>query len=322
MTLRAVAVSGRGLVDPDTPVVHADDEGFIRGRGAFETTRVYGGRPFRLSAHIARLQSSAVRLGLEPVDAEDAEAVVQQALGEAGLDEAFLRIYATPGREGTGPPLLLAVVGELPTDLEETRSRGIGLVSFQLGLDVSGSWPLGGVKSISYAVNMMAVDEAKRRGGDDAVFIARGGVVLECPTANIWWRRGSTLYTPSLELGVLAGVTRAVALESLPTLGYDVAEGVFELGELAGAEEAFTTSSVREVMPAVALDGQSLGAGEPGEAASALQGELRRSAADEDRLRRRQRRASRSVPHDRRPSRREDGGHAGPAADDEGSQER
>jgi 4-amino-4-deoxychorismate lyase len=279
MTLRAVAVSGRGPVDPDEPVVHADDEGFIRGRGAFETTRIYGGRPFRLSAHIARLQTSAERLGLEPIDAEEAEAVVRQALGAAGLDEAFLRIYATPGREGSGQSLLLALVGELPADLEEIRARGIELVSFQLGLDVSGSWPLGGVKSISYAVNMMAVDEARRRGADDAVFLAQGGVVLECPTANIWWRQGSALHTPSLSLGVLAGVTRAVALETLPTLGYDVAEGVFELGELAGADEAFTTSSVREVMPAVVVDGRPIGAGEPGEAAAALQRELRRMAA-------------------------------------------
>jgi 4-amino-4-deoxychorismate lyase len=278
MTLLAVAVAGRGLVDPDEPVVYADDEGFLRGRGAFETVRVYGGRPFRLQEHLARLQASAARLGLAPIDEREATALADRALAAAGADEAFLRLYSTPGREGRGEPLLLALVGELPPDLDEMRVRGIGLVSIPLGLDALGSWPLGGVKSTSYAVNMMAGDEARRRGGDDAVFLAAGEIVLECPTANVWWRRASTLYTPSLELGVLAGVTRAACIEILPALGYEVVEGAFPLGDLAEAEEAFTTSSVREVMPAVALDGAPIGSGEPGQAATALQVELRRLA--------------------------------------------
>src|SRR5262249_47129403 len=130
-----------------------------------------------------------------------------------------------------------------------------------------------------YAVNMMAVDEAQRQGGDDALFLAQQQVVLECPTANIWWRLGDTLYTPSLELGVLAGVTRAVLVDRLPVLGYELAEGRFAVDDLAQAEEAFATSSVREVMPAVSLDGRPIGSGEPGAAAGALQAELRRLAA-------------------------------------------
>ena len=279
MTLLAVAVSGRGLVDPDEPVVHADDEGFLRGRGAFETTRVYGGRPFRLGDHIARLQASAARLGLPPLDPGEIEALAAQALHAADASEAFLRLYATPGREGSGRPVVLALVGILPSDLEDLRTRGLGLVSVPLGLDVSGSWPLGGVKSMSYAVNMMAVDEAKRQDGDDALFLAQGRVVLECPTANIWWRAGSELHTPSLELGILAGVTRAVLLERLADLGYVLREGMFEVEALAEADEAFTSSSVREVMPVVALDGRTIGDGAPGPAARALQDELRGCAS-------------------------------------------
>jgi 4-amino-4-deoxychorismate lyase len=279
VTLLAVAVSGRGVVDPDQPVVHADDEGFLRGRGAFETTRVYAGRPFRLEDHIARLRASAARLGLPPLDAGEIEALAAQALGAADADEAFLRLYATPGREGSGSPLLLALVGTLPPDLEALRARGLRLVSVPLGLDVSGSWPLGGVKSMSYAVNMMGVDEARRQGGDDALFLAQSRIVLECPTSNVWWRQGSTLRTPSLDLGILAGVTRAVVLERLPGLGYEVQEGAYEVDDLAAAEEAFTTSSVREVMPAVSLDGRPIGDGSPGRAARELQRELRRLAA-------------------------------------------
>ena len=268
MTLISLAVSGRGLVDPDEPVVHADDEAFLRGRGAFETTRVYAGRPFRLERHLERLAESAARLGLA-VPAGIPE-LAAEALGAAGPVDAFLRLYVTPGREARGEPLALALVGELPPDLEDLRQRGISLVTVPLGVDPP--WLLGGVKSTSYAANMVAVDEAKRRGADDALFLARDRIVLEGPTTNVWWRRGETLYTPQLELGVLAGVTRAVLAEAAPELGYRVEEGAYGLPDLLAADEVFTSSSVREVMPVAAVDGTQF---ELGPAARALQAALR-----------------------------------------------
>ena len=274
MTLLALAVSGRGVVDPDEPAVHADDEAFLRGRGAFETARVYGGHPFRLAEHLARLAESARRLGLPPADTDELETLVEQALSAAGRDEAFLRLYRTPGREGRDEPSAYVLVAELPPDLEQMRARGIRLISVPLG--VEGPGLLGGVKSTSYALNMVAVDEAKRRGAQDAVFLALGGTVLEGPTTNVWWRRGRTLFTPALELGILAGVTRAVLLEAAPGLGYEVEEGAFPVEELAGAEEAFTSSSVREVMPVVAIDERRF---ERGPAADELQDALRQLAA-------------------------------------------
>src|SRR6266540_658410 len=134
---------------------------------------------------------------------------------------------------------------------------------------------IGGVKSTSYALNMVAVDQAKARGADDAVFLAGDETVLEATTSNLWWRRGRTLYTPSLHLGILAGVTRAVLIKTAPALGFEVEEGIFPVPELAAAEEAFTSSSVREVMPVVALDGRSIGDGAPGEGTRELQAALR-----------------------------------------------
>ena len=274
MTLIVLAVSGRGLVDPDEPVVHADDEGFLRGLGAFETTRVYGGHPFRLERHLERLGESATRLGLSL--AGGIRELVAEALAAAGPVDAFLRIYVTPGREDRDEPVALALVGELPPELEELRARGLALVSVPLGIDPP--WLLGGVKSTSYAVNMVAVDEAQRRGSDDAVFLAREEIVLEGPTTNVWWRAGDVLRTPALELGVLAGVTREVLLAAAPGLGYRIEEGTYPVSELARADEAFTSSSVREVMPVVALDGAPVGDGRPGPAAAALQAALREAA--------------------------------------------
>ncbi len=268
MTLLAVAVSGRGLVDPSDPVLRADDEALLRGRAAFETVRVYAGRPFRLGAHLERLDSSARAIGLPPVRQDEIEALAYQALDAAASPDAVLRLYWTPGETA------LALVSEVPDSIDELRARGQALVSL-LGVRAEVPWLLPGVKSTSYAVNMAADAEAKRRGADDAVFVDREGVVLEGPTTNIWWRRGGTLYTPSLELGILAGVTRATILELAPAAGYEIAEGTYPLVGLAGAEEAFTSSSVREICPVSSLDGLAI---PRGPAAAALQAALREAA--------------------------------------------
>jgi 4-amino-4-deoxychorismate lyase len=264
----AVAVGGRGVVDPSEPVLRADDEALLRGRAAFETLRVYAGESFRLSAHLERLGRSAERLGLPTVNALAFEELARQAIDAADVPDAVLRLYWTP------TPLALALVSALPDHHDELRERGQRLISLR-GIRADEPWLLPGVKSTSYAVNMAAEAEARRRGADDAVFVDGGDVVLEGPTTNIWWRRDRTLLTPSLELGILAGVTRAAVLELATELGYQVAEGAFPLAELAAAEEAFTSSSVREVMPVVELDGAPLGRGP---AADQLQAALRRAA--------------------------------------------
>jgi 4-amino-4-deoxychorismate lyase len=283
MTLLALAVGGRGLVDADEPVLHADDEALLRGRAAFETTRVYGGRPFRLDEHLARLAGSAARIGLPPVDVEQCAELASTSISAAAEFDAVLRLYWTAGREGRGRATALALVSSVPPHLEDMRARGIGLISLPLGLEADlrafAPWLLGGVKSTSYAVNMAAEAEAQRRGADDAVFLASGGVVLEGPVTNVWWRLEDVLYTPALELGILAGVTRATLIEEAAGLGYEVREGVFPLEHAAGADEMFTSSSVREVMPVVELDGRRVGSGGIGEAAPRFQEALRAVAS-------------------------------------------
>jgi 4-amino-4-deoxychorismate lyase len=283
MTLLALAVGGRGLVDPDEPVLHGDDEALLRGRAAFETMRVYGGRPFKLDEHLARLAGSAARIGLPPVDVEQCSQLASTSISAAAEPEAVLRLYWTAGREGRGRATSLALLSSVPPHLEDMRARGISLISLPLGLEADlrafAPWLLGGVKSTSYAVNMAAEAEAQRRGANDAVFLASGGVVLEGPVTNVWWRLDDVLYTPALELGILAGVTRATLIEEAAGLGYEVREGAFPLEHAAGAEEMFTSSSVREVMPVVELDGRAVGAGRIGEAAPRFQEALRKAAS-------------------------------------------
>ena len=270
MTLLAMATTDRGLCDPATAVVRADDEALLRGRAAFETLRVYGGRPFRLEEHLDRLVGSAASIGLPPLARADLERLAGLVLSQAGTADVVLRLVWTAGPE-RGPATGLALVSEVPPWIEQVRARGSRIVAL-LGVRAAVPWLLPGVKSTSYAVNMAAETEAKRRGADDVIFVDADDVVLEGTVTNVWWRIGETLHTPSLDLGILAGVTRAAVLELGADCGYRVEQGVYPLAEVLGAEEVFTSSSVRELMPVVELDGRSLGRGP---AADVLQRALR-----------------------------------------------
>jgi 4-amino-4-deoxychorismate lyase len=274
MTLLGVAVTGRGLVDPAEPVIRADDEALLRGRAAFETLRVYGGRPFRVEEHLDRLTASAESIGLPPVERVRLQVLAGLILPKAARGDASLRLVWTAGPAG-GPPSGLALLSEIPEWIDAARERGSSGVSL-LGVRAAVPWLLPGVKSTSYAVNMAAEAEAKRRGADEAVFVDGDGIVLEGTVTNVWWRKGGVLRTPSLELGILAGVTRAALIELAPACGYRVEEDAYPLQDLLDADEAFTSSSVREVMPLVQIDGRALGRGP---AADELQQALRELAA-------------------------------------------
>jgi len=270
----AVFQVGRGLVPVDEPVLLADDEGVLRARAVFETIRVYGGRPFRLEAHLARFAGSAARVGLAEPEPAAFAAGVAEAIAAGGAPDAVLRLLWTAGREGANRPVGLALVSSLPPDLDELRARGLRLATV--------SWTpgtLAGAKSTNYGENLAARESAARRNADDALLVRADGIVLEAPTSNVWWREGEALLTPSLELPILAGVTRAAVLELAPAAGYVPEEGAFPLERLLAADEVFLTSSIREVMGVVEIDGAPIGSGEPGPAAAAVQRALREAAA-------------------------------------------
>jgi branched-subunit amino acid aminotransferase/4-amino-4-deoxychorismate lyase len=131
---------------------------------------------------------------------------------------------------------------------------------------------LAGAKSTSYAENMGAQDVAVERGADDALLVSHEGIVLEAPTANVFWREGGRLLTPSLDLPILAGVTRGLVLELAE---HETVEGAFPLERLLAADEVFLCSSIREVMPVAAVDEHAY---EVGRVARSLQEQLRAQA--------------------------------------------
>jgi len=262
MKLLAVAVAGRGLVDPDGPVFDAGDEALLRGSAAFETLPVYGGRPFLLDRHLDRLEASARSLALAPLDrAEAAELVAQVA---ASAPSCAVRVFLTDHT-------LVATAAALPGDVEQRRAQGLKLRVVEIGVPPP---LLAGAKATNYAVAMAARREAERCGDDDAI-LTGGGLVYDSPTANVWWLDGNLLSTPAPGPGVLTGVTASVVRELVPGLGLELREGAFPVSGLAAAEEAFTTSSIVEVMPIVAIDGFPVGDGRPGGLAARLQAELR-----------------------------------------------
>ena len=296
MAVLAVLATGPGAPPGAPAALDPLDLALVRGEAVFEAMKVYGGRPFRLDAHLARLAASARAIELALPDG--LEALAARAAAAAGRGDAILRLICTRGPEGSGEPqgdapvdregpdaagVAFAICTDVPASFEEDRRRGLRLVLLTTATDpllrAASPWLLPGVKTISYATNMAAQRAARARGADDAVLVGLGGELLEAPTASLWWRTGQTLHTPSLDLGILAGITRAVIGDLAPTLGLKVLEGVFTAEDLAAADEAFLSSSTRELMPVIEVDGAPIASGHPGPTTADLQAALRHLAS-------------------------------------------
>lgn len=243
------------------PVV---DEGFIRGDGVFEVIRVYDGRPYKLTEHLDRLERSAanLRLGWDVPRAELAQEAAE-LLSERGGSEfdGALRMVLTRG----GRRLLL-------TEQVKPQPEGGARVCF---VTFAPTRILDGVKSLSYASNMLATRLAQERGFDEALLVTPHGRVLEGPTSSLFWvNDGGELLTPPLEDHILASITR----QRLMALT-EVREAHATTDDLLGAREAFLASTLREVGPIRAVEDRDLG--EPGErtreAAALLREDVRSS---------------------------------------------
>ncbi len=219
--------------------IPATDEGLLRGDGVFEVIRVYDGRPFAFEDHIRRLERSASNLRLA-IDLEAVRADAHRLLAHAGAgpDHELLRIVLTRG----GRRLLLTE--PLPSTPDRIR---LGSITY------SPTRVLDGVKSLSYASNMLAGRLAREHGFDEALLVTPHGRVLEAPTSSIFWVNDGTLLTPPLDDHILASITRAVVIDVT-----GASEHPCTMDDLADAEEAFLASTVREVQPIAAIDGRAL----------------------------------------------------------------
>ena len=242
MARELASVDGR--ISPTTEAtISLPDDGLYRGDGVFEVIRLYAGRPFALIEHLDRLERSAAAIEL-PVERAAVESELAALLEEFEDDEGQLRIVLTRG----GRRILL-------TASRPDRGETVTLAT----VTYSPSVILTGVKSISYAANMQATRIAQGRGAEEALLVRPDRVVLEAPTSTIFWVSAEgALRTPSLEAGILDSITRREIVRA-----HAVEEGEFEAGELTIASEAFLASTVREVQPVRAIDGNELDAPGP-----------------------------------------------------------
>lgn len=247
------------FVDPSSPVLNVLDLGATRGDGVFETLGVGGGRAQALEPHLARLARSAAMLELPaPDDTAWRAATIAVAERLADHREAFVKLVYTRGIEGTGRPTGW-VLGAPAPDNSAARTDGVRVVVLDRGLPHDGvgelPWLLQGAKSLSYAVNMAALREAKRRGADDALFVSSDGYLLEGPTSNLLLRRGDRLITPSTSLGILAGTTQAEAFRFARSREMTTSYEVLPREALESADALWLLSSVRNAAPIRSIDG-------------------------------------------------------------------
>lgn len=255
-----VAVLGVGVVDPATPVVRADDPGLTRGDGCFEGVRVVDGVAQKLDAHLARMTRSAAALEI-PFDELAWRELVATALAawtEPG--EAAMKLLITRGPAGAAPTGF-AAIGPPPPDYPRQRRDGLRVITLSRGTTAdafgAGPWLLGGVKTLSYVINMAAQREAARRGADDVIFVSADGVVLEAPTGTVVWSVGRTLHTtPTGDTGILAGTTQRLLFEHAAATGWRTAETLATVDELHAADVVWLIGSVRGPVDVIDLDGK------------------------------------------------------------------
>jgi len=265
-----VSIDGH-VVDSGEARVSVFDRGFLYGDSVFEVFRTYGGVPFARREHLERLERSADRLMIPmPVSIETLSSEVCATLDAAGEGEWYVRVVIT---RGTGPltydpstataPLRVIIAAPISVPPREHYERGIG-VSLLHASRPTDDERASGAKASNYLANLLAVHEAKQKGAQEAVVLGRHGQILEGASSNIFIVKNGKVRTPEPQPGILIGITRATVLAAAAVEGIEVEEAEVRPEDLYGADEAFITSSIREVMPVVSADGRTIGSGTPG----------------------------------------------------------
>ncbi len=249
------------VIDPSAPALSVSELSTQRGDGIFESVGVVDGHPQDLAAHLARLAHSARLCDLPEPHLEQWRQAAQVAAAQCGPGEGVVKLILSRGVEH-GPAPTAWVTAADAADFTVPRDRGVRVVTLDRGLD-SGAparapWLLLGAKTLSYAVNMAAIREAKRRGADDAVFVSSDGVLLEAPTATVILRLGDRFVTPEPGAGILHGTTQLSLFAHLEAEGYETAYETVPAAALREAYSAWLVSSVRLAAPIASVDGAPL----------------------------------------------------------------
>ncbi|HMF82509.1 MAG TPA: aminotransferase class IV [Acidimicrobiia bacterium] len=248
------------------------DHGLLVGDGVFETLRVYDGIPFAWTRHHQRLVRSAAGLGLTAPGSQELRAAVDAVLAANGLNEGRVRLTVTGGpsplgsERGEGPPTVIVVAAPAAP-----WPPSVDLVIVPWSRNENGA--ITGLKTTSYAENVRALAYARERDAGEAVFLNTRGELCEATGSNVFAVRDGVVRTPAADAGCLLGVTRALVLELCDEYGVPAEEAVLAPEAIRDADEAFLTSSTREVQPIGRVDGRAL-PGAPGPTSEKVAGLL------------------------------------------------
>jgi len=257
----ALVATGEARVSPF-------DHGLLVGDGVFETLRVYGGRPFAWTRHLDRLAYSAGGLGLAVPDRDVLRSAAEAVLAANGHTEARLRLTITGGvaplgsERGSNDPTVIVASSALDAWPPSAHVVIVPWVRNDRGATA-------GLKTTSYAENVRALAFAHERGAGEAIFANTRDELCEATGSNVFVVRDDAVRTPPGSSGCLLGVTRALVLELASQCGIEISEVPLPLEALADADEAFLTSTTREVQPIATVDGRALVAS-PGPITAAL----------------------------------------------------
>lgn len=288
--IATVNVNGQ-IVDGAEARISVFDHGFLYGEGIYETMRTYGGLPFLLERHLRRLRTSARMIAL-PIPLDDhaigqriASTTKAAGFGPDAGHEAYIRLLVTRG------------VGELSYNPADCPESSIVIIvkphvnlparDYEVGVTIAivstvrnhpaSVNPL--VKSNNLLNSALAMQEAIKRGAFEGLMRNYRGELAELSTANLFIVKNGVAITPPLDAGLLAGITREFVFDIGSSLGVPVREAVLHDADLFGADEAFLTSTTRELVPIVQVDSQTIGDGRPGPVTRRLLEGYRREAS-------------------------------------------
>lgn len=280
-----VNINGQ-ITDGNSATVSVLDHGFLFGEGIYETLRTYNHRPFLLDRHLDRLRASADGIGLSvPLTDEEVDKRIQETMAQSNVSiERYIRLLITRGVGELNydplvckDPTVVIIVKPHPETADDILARGIKVVlSSVLRNHPRSVNPR--IKSNNLLNNALAMQEALRNGASEALMHNHRGEIAECAQANVFIIRDGEAITPSLETGLLEGVTRNFLFEVGHEIGIPVRSDVLHDSDLETADEIFITSSTREILPVTTLDGRPVGKGQPGPLTQNLAGAFRRKA--------------------------------------------
>ncbi len=286
----AVFVNGT-ITRAQDAVVPVFDHGFLYGEGVYETLRTYRAIPFLFPPHMARMRHSAALMALDvPYTNDQMAAHIQQTTQTyvqhfGAVTDTYIRILLTRGVGGLTyspdacpTPTLVIIVKPFPEPPEHTFTKGIrvSLVSIRRNHPEALN---PAIKSNNLLNNALAMQEALRRGADEALMLNQSGHVVECSQSNFFIVKNRRLRTAPLGAGLLPGITREFVMGLARDLGIGVSETDYTAADVQTADEAFITGTTREVTPVVAIDSHAIGTGAPGPITLRLLTEFRRRTA-------------------------------------------